>query len=309
MAHYNIIARQNGVGLDRDVSLIREELIAMGHEVTVSHRKEKNYIHRVLQRTPEYDVNIFIERVFPNWVPFAEKNILIPNQERFPRRHISRLKKVDLVLAKTRHAETIFTELGCRTAFTSFTSEDLNLDEISPDYNKFLHLAGRSTMKGTEGLLTLWNKNPEWPVLTLVQCSENAPSELPSNVFLMDEYVPKEGLREILNSHGVHLCPSSSEGWGHYIAEALACKALVVTTDAPPMNELVSRERGVLVPYAHKEPRHLGMNFFVDIDELEKAIISILEKAEAEKVSIGNQGRSWFLENDQRFRELMREFV
>ena len=101
MAHYNIIARTNGVGLDRDVSLIKDALLSAGHQVTVSHRKEKTIFHllctRLLHRPPTYDVNLFIERIFPAWIPFAQKNVLVPNQERFPRRHTPRLKEVDLV--------------------------------------------------------------------------------------------------------------------------------------------------------------------------------------------------------------------
>jgi|GEM_PF-1912746 len=35
--HFNIVARTNGVGLDRDIDLIYQAAIAVGHEVTVSH--------------------------------------------------------------------------------------------------------------------------------------------------------------------------------------------------------------------------------------------------------------------------------
>ena len=38
----------------------------------------------------------------------------------------------------------------------------------------------------------------------------------------------------------VHMCPSLIEGWGQYIDEGRRAKAVVLTLDAPPMNELIS---------------------------------------------------------------------
>ena len=38
----------------------------------------------------------------------------------------------------------------------------------------------------------------------------------------------------------VHMCPSLIEGWGQYIDEGRRAKAVVLTLDAPPMNELIT---------------------------------------------------------------------
>lgn len=40
--------------------------------------------------------------------------------------------------------------------------------------------------------------------------------------------------------HPIHVCASEREGFGHYINEARAAGALVVSTDHPPMNELIT---------------------------------------------------------------------
>jgi len=305
----NIIARTNGVGLDRDVDLIHDTLANAGWDVTVSHCRARSPLRRLLPETPRYDVNLFLERVFPRWFGASKKNLLIPNQERFPQRHLKHLKKIDQILCKTRHAETIFSDLGYQTQFISFTSTDLLNPSISPDYQSFFHLAGRSTLKGTDTILNLWEKHPEWPKLTLIQCKENAPSEVPSNVNLITDYIPHEEIQSLLNQHGIHLCTSLSEGWGHYIVEAMSCKAVVVTTDAPPMNELITSDRGFPVEYITSKPRHLGINYHIDSDKLELQIKHILNLSVKEKQTLGEQARQWFEGNDKTFRQTFPEII
>lgn len=59
-------------------------------------------------------------------------------------------------------------------------------------------------------------------------------------------------LRSLAISNSVHLCPSVREGFGHYINEARANGALVITTNFAPMNEFVSDGvDGLLVDYLH----------------------------------------------------------
>jgi glycosyltransferase involved in cell wall biosynthesis len=305
----NIIARTNGVGLDRDVDLIHSTLTAAGMDVTVSHCRGISPLRRFFPQAPEFDAQIFLERVFPRWFGSAKKNLLIPNQERFPHRHLPHLKHIDHILCKTHHAEAIFSELGYSTQFISFTSTDLLDASIQPDYQSFFHLAGRSTLKGTETILDLWQKHPEWPKLTLVQCKENAPESVPDNVNLITDYIPHDEICSLLNRHGIHLCTSLSEGWGHYIAEAMSCQATVITTDAPPMNELVTPARGIPVPYHQSEPRHLGTNYHIDPEKLESNIQRLLLMSPEEKRAYGENARQWFEQNDRTFRERLPQII
>ena len=180
---------------------------------------------------------------------------------------------------------------------------------ISPDYQSFLHLAGRSTLKGTQTILELWKKNPSWPKLTMIQCKENAPSEVPDNVHLITDYIAHEEIKQLLNSHGIHLCTSSSEGWGHYIVEAMSCKAVVVTTDGPPMNEIISPERGILVPWHRQKPRHLGINWHIDPDKLEQNINELLLMSVEKKRRYGQKAREWFEKNNALFMKSLPEQI
>jgi len=294
------------VGLDSDVDILRGVLETGGYKVTFSHCRAKSLLFRlskVFSKKHLFDVNIFLERVFPNWIPAAKMNLLIPNQERFPERHLSRLKKIDHILCKSKHAQEIFLKHHDSSHYVGFTSKDTHLPELAPDYNQFFHLAGRSTLKGTDTILKLWKENPHWPLLNIVQHQDNAPPSacLPENVNLVAKYLSTEELYHLSNTCGIHLCPSLSEGWGHYIVEAMSSCAVIITTDAPPMNELIQNDRGMITPVSHSEPRHLGTNFHVDKEELKTNIQTVISMSEEDKSQLGQNARKWYLENQTCF--------
>jgi glycosyltransferase involved in cell wall biosynthesis len=291
-----IIGRKNGAGLDQDAALVAAVLHAQGW--SVSHFGPREWRGLFRRRV---DVVIHLERVFPLWRWKARQHLIIPNQERFPTRHISRLRMVDHILCKSRHALDVFSKLHPSVHFIGFTSNDRQLPEITPDYQRFFHLAGRSTLKGTEATLAAWRAHPEWPQLVLVQHPDNAPASVPDNVTLISRVVGDGELKELQNRCGVHLCPSLSEGWGHYIVEAMSCRAVVVTTDGPPMNELIGPDRGVVVPPVRTEPRHLGINYHVDEPSLAVAVEKVLALNNEQKKQTGDAARRWFEANDRAF--------
>jgi hypothetical protein len=295
-----IVGRHNGVGLEQDAALLKRALAAAGWEVaTFAPRDWK----RLLNPCSGPDVVIHLERVFPLWKLKRGVHFLIPNQERFPRRQVGRLKWMDHILCKSSHARDIFAGLHRSVAFTGFDSPDRLLPESHQDYGRFFHLAGKSTLKNTERIVEIWTRHPEWPVLTLVQHPSNAPATVPANIRLISKYLPDSELRDLQNSCGIHLCPSLSEGWGHYIVEAMSCRAVVVTTDGPPMNELIRPDRGILVPVQSEQPRHLGRNFHVDPAALEETIVRLVAASDDEKQQLGAAARAWFESNARTFAE------
>lgn len=286
-----IIVKDNSYGLTRDARLLANELDRAGLSSSIVGIGERGPLGRMVGRRIA-NIAVHIERAFPNWRRAANRHYLIPNQERFPRRHLGRLGWIDRVLAKTHHAEAIFRDRGVPTEYLGFVSEDRRMATAERDWTSFFHLAGANTLKGTEDILALWRAHPEWPELVLVQKAKLAPDSVPANVRLIARYVDDAELMQLQNRYGVHLCPSRSEGWGHHIVEAMSCGALVLTTDAPPMNELVTPDTGVPVPFARTEPRHLGTSYFVDIHALEGAIERVMAMADQDKRTLGDAARS-----------------
>jgi glycosyltransferase involved in cell wall biosynthesis len=304
-----IVARTNGVGVDRDVRLLLDAFATWRDRPAFSHYRSINPLRRFYGRRNQDECIIFLERVTARWLRKAGQYLLIPNQERYPERLVPLLARIDHILCKSRHAVDIFAARHPSVHYLGFTSVDRALLGARPDYSRFLHLAGSSNLKGTSTLLEVWARHPEWPVLTLVQHSRDAPRVVPPNVRLISNYMADAELQALQNACGIHLCPSRSEGWGHYIVEAMSCRAVTVSTDAPPMNELVNSSRGLLVPYDHSEPRKLGVNYYVSSGALERTIEQLLTVPVPDKERIGQAARAWFETNDREFRGRLRQLA
>jgi hypothetical protein len=327
MQSVNIISKENGAGLSRNIRLLSDILGAAGWLVHATLVTEKDLFRSELRagRRAEswrntalagarnwwearcawrrtFDVNLFMESLLPQWFPRARFNCLIPNPEWFETRWCEYLSKIDIVLCKTRHAERIFAALGTKTAFTSFTSLDRFQPTIQRDERAFLHLAGTSKQKGTAPLVKLWQRHPEWPTLTVVQHPTNAQPVSASNIDLRAERLDDAALQELQNRHGVHVCPSEAEGFGHYLVEAMSCRALSITTNAPPMNEHISLERGLLARYAATEPQRMAVNYYVDLVSLEEQIERAIEMPRGRWAELCQNARDWFETNDRFFR-------
>jgi glycosyltransferase involved in cell wall biosynthesis len=262
-----------------------------------------------------YDINVFLEDLSPGFFAYARVNLFIPNPEWFKRNQARYLNRVDAVLCKTQDAVDTFSGMGSSVKFIGFTSDDRYAAGHDTNLNNgFLHVAGRSWQKGTRALTTLWQKHPEWPMLTVVQ---NAKTYSQSSVQAIHapnirhilERLDDDALRELQNRHAIHLCPSEAEGFGHCIAEAMSCGALTLTTDAPPMNELITPDRGILVNYHRAQKQRCGANYYVDPIDLERKIVQIIAMDEPAIRAAGANARQWFLANDQQFRERLKSVL
>ena len=308
MIDWLLVARSNKYGLTADTEIVAEAIRAAGGSCDTASTRGRGWLERLFGRKRARTV-VHFERAFPGWFSAADRNYLIPNQERFPARHIGRLRRIDSVLAKTLHAETIFSEMGVATQWIGFTSRDRRDGAVEKRRDRFLHLAGGSTLKGTEAVLALWREHPEWPELVLVQKAENVPATVPANVTLVSGYVDDAELERLQNECAVHLCPSLAEGWGHNIVEAMSTGAVAIVTDGPPMNELADESCALMVAWTRSEPRHLGTCFHVDKAALEAAIETAIAMPDGERARLGEAARARYEEIDQGFRRRIGELV
>ncbi|RDS84120.1 glycosyltransferase [Dyella psychrodurans] len=326
MANINLIARDNGAGLTRDMHLLAGLLREGGHDVTITglgHRSRlSNRLRRLYARlrrlfrgwfsgklNARYDINIMLEHVRPESFDQAHVNILVPNPEWFREEWLRELPHIDLIFAKTRHAERIFSELGCRTMFVGFTGSDY-LDANVTRAPTFFHGPGRSGNKGTLPLLELWAQHPEWPQLTIVWRRKHLElPPIPANVQLIRDYLPEAELRRLHNAHTFHLCPSQTEGFGHSLIESLSTGCVTITTDAEPMNELVTTERGVVVGAHQAGTQELATLYDFDLDAMRDTVERCIAMTQDEQASLGKAAREWYEANDRAFRQQFLEAI
>ena len=324
MIRVNLIARDNGFGLSRNLHLLHDALAVADFEVTVSgirrgalrkilhpaRLRARTLARRLAGRGPQrWDVNLMLERVRPEYLATARRNVLLPHPEWFDQRDRKWLPRLDRAFVLTRHAVPIFKSLGLKTEYTGFTSEDRR-DPSVPSEHAFFHLAGRSANKGTETLLATWRHHPGWPRLTVLQ-SPRAAREIvrASNITHRVGYIADAELKRIQNAHRFHLCPSETEGFGHYLVEAMGVGAVVATLDAPPMNEMVTRERGALITPARTGTQSLATTYFYDEAALEHAVERLLSTPDDELERMGTAARTWFEDNDRAFKSRIAEAV
>jgi glycosyltransferase involved in cell wall biosynthesis len=318
MRQINLIAWDNGFGLTKNLRLLEDALSAAGHRVTISAiRRGKLHkilrplrarlqvlARRALRRDPRvHDVNLMIEHVRPDFAPLARHNVLMPHPEWFNARDRAALGCVDRVFALTHHAQPIFERLGKRADYVGFTSED-RLDRAVPRERAFFHLAGRSANKGTQALLALWRKHPEWPTLTVLQNPRSAQPGAPApNIRHVIDYLDDAQLKRLQNAHRFHLCPSETEGFGHYLVEAMSIGAVTVTVDAPPMNEMITEQRGLRVAVARTGTQNLATTYFFDEAAMADAVQRAIAMDDAQLDRLGAAARAWYEENDRAFRQ------
>ncbi|MEQ1869551.1 MAG: glycosyltransferase [Vicinamibacterales bacterium] len=317
----NIVFKDNGQGLSRDARLLEGILTSAGHSVSLSPQPfqpplelrflpeqgkraiagtRNAAIRWTRSRGRRWDLNIFLEGLDERYLGLARTNFFFPNQEWLTREDRGRMGALDLVLFKTRHAEERLADAARKSALVGFTSEDKRRTGVTKDWNTALHVAGWNPYKGTEAILAAWRSHPEWPTATVVAQSAQGPSA--ANLQVVTKRLSHAALAELQNGAGLHLCPSEAEGFGHSINEARSCGAAVLTTDGPPMNELVTPASGLLAPYGETEPMASGTRYKITGAGLNAAVERWIQMSLTDRERLGAAARAAFEADDEAFR-------
>jgi glycosyltransferase involved in cell wall biosynthesis len=155
--------------------------------------------------------------------------------------------------------------------------------EIKKDVNLFVSLAGKSHLKNTADLIYTWIKHDGFldidkDIKLRITCTKMCLKSLMKhyedhfkikfkmektdeiftykNLILYNTVIKKltdEQYEDLLVNANVAICPSSKEGFGHYINEARFFETFIITIDYPPMNELVFDNKNGLLLKEYKK--------------------------------------------------------
>ncbi|MBS0586291.1 MAG: glycosyltransferase [Verrucomicrobia bacterium] len=330
----NLIIEQKGSGLEKDAIILKKALEELGHTVFWPNKKESP--------KPNVDINIFVERLQKAYFKLAKKNYFIPNPEFYPKK--KDLEQVDLILCRTHNMEKIF-QKPLHTSFfwnisinflrrifgpsffesiessstyedqlfyLGFTGIDQSEKPVIKDYYAPLHAIGKSPWKGTLSVLSTWQRNPNFPKLTFMR-SKNSTLTLKiqkfkgvKNIEFVTEYFSNAAYKEIQNRFGMHICTSEIEGFGHYISEAMSTGAVVVTTDAPPMNEFIQDPRCKIKIKSSKR-KGIGTSYTIDLKDLKEKLTTLFNLPPHELEAIGTKNRQLFLEKREEFQQQLKK--
>lgn len=286
-----LVSSDNGAGLTCDMRLLDGMLTDVGYDVS--------WVDWRSVTMPHHDIAIFLELWNHRLVRFATHTIGIFNIEWFQRQWTIGLHACTQLWAKSGEAQYLFAhQLGLRkSVYTGFMSRDMYFPDI-PRELAAVHLRGKSSLKGTHAVLEAWATNPDLPPLTVIS---NDHLNVPAGVRLLNRLNEDQLLRE-LNRAQIHVCPSETEGWGHYIVEGMSVGAVVVTTDATPMSEHITPDAGVLVSPVARCQHGLATAWCVDASGVANAVRIVARMTPEERVNVGARARARFHARNNSFR-------
>ena len=302
-----ISAISNGAGLERDVELLANIIESLGH------RWQKiAYDRPFTGLNYKADISIFLEVMVPEMLNWAPQNWLIPNSEWWSKNGDCALPFISKILCKTHDCYNIWNrKCPDKCIYTGFESMDFLAQPLPFEKeNNFLHLAGNSRTKNTEAVVQAWRQYQiPYNLEIIIRDISFIPQCLGVKNVTYHARISDDQVRCALNVRQFHLMPSHYEGYGHSIHEALACGGIVLTTDAPPMNEFEGIPKELLVPSYENWTKELALCHTVAPESVYKAVMKAGELSIERRNELSLAARAAFLKERDEFRARISELL
>ena len=319
------ICYHTSIGLENDAIILKAALKKVNPDATIyllEYSEQELYTRPPNDDTSHsYEIQFFLEHIHHSYYKQGKLNIYVPNVEFINSMDMNFISQMDCIWSKTESGfKLLKSRFGDKVFFSEWTSIDRNEDFVK-SYNSFLHVRGCSRFKNSGLVLDVWSRHSEWPHLTMIQHSIpdtngniNIPTDIniATNITLIQRILSDDELNKYMNTHNIHICPSSQEGFGHYINEARSCEAVVCATHGYPMMELVSNNE-CLIETDGVSKQSLGLSYVVLSDKLEKCLqhmIDVYINSEGNSLGhIGRQQRINYMQQKNRFHENVRRYM
>jgi len=274
------------------------------------------------------------------------------NQELLFKPAYKNLNHMKVVFCKTSSCRDIMLNIKKKTQgkfkviYTKHTTHIFTKYNSKKNWNQYLNVSGGSPFKNTGSILNTWLKNPSFNYLNIV-CSKNCYKthiktevsgnfkntispfipgmksltfkdrkkiidDTVENLTVHKNFLSQEKLDMLLTKTGIHLCPSLTEGYGHYINESRSQGALIVSIDGSPMNELIKDGiSGFLIKPSssfifNKLTGVKGYKF--NREDLEVVVKKIDNLSDIQKEKIGQRAKQQFYQDTLFFKNKLKNF-
>jgi glycosyltransferase involved in cell wall biosynthesis len=339
-----LIMAYESPGLYND-ALIYESVLEKNFEIKIV--MAKNIFEAVITLKENIsDIYIFLENIFD--INLYDKDykkkliIFMPNQELFA--DGIKLSIINVILCKSLLAKDMFESIKKTekfsytcfyTKFTTYIPQDLRNLPIIKDENLFICWAGKSPFKNVDILVNVWIKNNGFlnidpKIKLIITCYRSCQKQLIKNLLkyhnikfvktsgdifkyknltLHNVKLENEEYTKYLTSANCALCISKKEGYGHYINESRYFSTCILTTNAPPMNELViNNKNGFLVDVnKNKDSNQFNYqlyNVYPKYLDLKEKIIQLI-KNKSKLKEYGKKGRELYDQDKEYFIRIM----
>ena len=317
----NIITNNNQYGLTNDASILVNNLNIIKEKTNPTFNFKVRPVSYHHSECSPVDINFFLELPNPLLLHSAKINILIPNDEWFYKSWIPYLNDFDEIWCKTNYSFKLFQNILHNNNQTIQKCKLIgwhSLDRLSnkneKNYEKYLHIAGKSIYKGTKSLIESWSETfPELHIVYNNKCNKlgfiNNACEAKKNIKLYPDRLSDEKLIDLMNTCGIHICPSEAEGFGHYINEARSCKSIIITTNAEPMKQFTEEQYLIDIDQTIPMKLTLGSSKIFNTTHFKSIIRQIIETDKIQLHRVSELSRQNYISDLQLFRKQLTDNV
>jgi len=271
----NIIGNhKKGTGVAQDVGILHGLIVhVLGEDTQIRH------VPHYYPQCPQAEVNFFVEVVNPSLMPYASKNIWIPNLEWTYKTWEPYAKMMDEVWVKTHEAEKILQEWGVTAKYVGWTS----IDKVFPEkknYYKAIVPAGKNIWRNPRPVIQaymriakmdkyLYKSLPELHVVCQQQMGQS-PDE--DKIIFHSEPLPEKEYDELLQECGLCICTSAAEGFGHAVNEAMSVGCNLILSPIDAFRELAEEVLWTSNSKVTPHPQCMGTLEDVDVDSIVDAL-------------------------------------
>jgi hypothetical protein len=274
----NIIGNhKKGSGVAQDVGILHGLIVhVLGEDTQIRH------VPHYYPQCPEAEVNFFIEVVNPALLPYASKNIWIPNMEWTYKAWEPYAKMVDEVWVKTHEAKKILEEWGVSAKYIGWTS----IDKIFPDkknYHKAFVPVGKNIWRNPRPIIQaymriakmdkyLYKSLPELHVVHWQSFVPLGQSPDEDKIIFHSEPLPEKEYDELIQECGLCICTSAAEGFGHAVNEAMSVGCNLILSPIDAFRELAEEVLWTSNSKVTPHPQCMGNLEDVDVDSIVDAL-------------------------------------